>query len=220
MKGNSNLSFNKIIAYFILFWMCCYHNDDVYLQNFKYFSLLIFFIRITIIFLNNFRAIVNKSSDADSSRDTSLNTKFRRLLSNNEYEKESIYNNLKELRMHQMKTMKLKNKNVRNKPNLLKRMDIFCEKKVFDKLNEIHNIICDKSISHGKYFVTVLKIFGLFYMVPIFVTFLGGPFLLKYMKTQKDDNLHYGFIVFLGIGSLIFIYILIKIFKYNIAGKK
>ncbi|KMZ82571.1 Plasmodium exported protein, unknown function [Plasmodium vivax] len=219
MKGYSNLSFNKIFAYFILFWMCCYHNDDVYLQNFKYFSLLIFFIRITIIFLNNFRAIVNKSSDADSSRDTSLNTKFRRLLSNHEYENESIYNNLKEDKIPKMKTMKLKNEKILTKPNLLKRIDRFFEKNVFDKFNKINNIIGAKSISHGKCFITLLKILGLLYMVSIFVAFFR-PFFSKGTISKNDNNLLLVLCVFLCISSLIYIYILIKIIKYLTTEKK
>ncbi|KMZ82579.1 hypothetical protein PVIIG_02372 [Plasmodium vivax India VII] len=76
---------------------------------------------------------------------------------------------MKESDVWKKRSYKIKKNKEPKEHNVFENIHFYGEKKIFDRLNEMENMINDKNISSSKYYWTVLKIFGLFCILPIVV---------------------------------------------------
>ncbi|KMZ88974.1 hypothetical protein PVBG_02948 [Plasmodium vivax Brazil I] len=86
---------------------------------------------------------------------------------------------MKESDVWKNKSYKIKKNKEPKEHNVLGSMHFYGEKKIFDKLNEMDNMINDKNISRSKYYCKVLKICGPFCILP---TVIGAS--SNFFKTE------------------------------------
>ncbi|CAG9483131.1 unnamed protein product [Plasmodium vivax] len=183
-RSFSFLNFIKIIIYSFLFWTCYYHSDYTYIGT----------------------------KEIKSNLDVSLNLRNCRLLTKHEIENESIYDQMKESDVWKKRSYKIKKNKEPKEHNVFGSIHFYGEKKIFDRLNEMENMINDKNRSRSKYYWKVLKIFGPFCILPIVIGASASPF------TEKNDtntNIICGLLVPVVIILLIVIYISLINIKYH-----
>ncbi|KNA01650.1 hypothetical protein PVNG_04887 [Plasmodium vivax North Korean] len=123
------------------------------------------------------------SKEIKRNLDVSLNLRNYRLLSKHEIENESIYDQLKESDVWKNRSYKIKKKKEPKEHNVFSSMHFYCEKKIFDRFDEMENMINDKNINKSKYYWKVLKTFGSFCILPIVIGTSSIPF-----KEAKETN--------------------------------
>ncbi|KMZ95376.1 hypothetical protein PVMG_04726 [Plasmodium vivax Mauritania I] len=94
---------------------------------------------------------------------------YGRFLSKFETDTKSKLDQLNKNKLQSKRTTKLDKKKECSKPNIFKRMDNNCEKKIFSRLSEIYTMLEDKNCSYRVYMKTVFKSLGLLYVIPILV---------------------------------------------------
>ncbi|CAI7718066.1 Plasmodium exported protein, unknown function [Plasmodium vivax] len=186
MKRNFNfLNFTRLITYSFLFCICYYHSDNTY----------------------------TGSKEIKRNLDVSLNLRNYRLLSKHEIENESIYDQLKESDVWKNRSYKIKKKKEPKEHNVFSSMHFYCEKKIFDRFDEMENMINDKNINKSKYYWKVLKTFGSFCILPIVIGTSSIPF--KEAKGTNENVICGLLILSIIIILLIVIYISLINIKYH-----